>query len=315
MAPKTLSGLVQALGLPRDSLSSSILSFARYFSLPLNPGLMAKIRRESLSAAPAEASRGEALSPRSRNAQSAAAFAAAAAAARGLELSREGLAAYAAAIDPDYPEDSGDSAKSSCPDAEPGQNSGGDSGPGGRKNGERGGGAPGNFGGGPRDGGLNQDELVEPDSLREKILELEGQRPLLGFLNRIPGKNGESWISLPFTFIRGDMEYRVSLFIDAAASFSKLSPGRLGMDISGGPRDKPLFRWFFRYDKLAGGESRLRARFWPPEPKGALRSFQKELAGLFFIQKNKIILQNDEEFTSYVRIFGDDILPTINEEV
>lgn len=315
-APKTLSGLVQSLGLPRDLLSASILSFARYFSLSLNPGLMAKIRRESLSVFPAETPRGKALSPQDRGAQTAAAFAAAAAAAKGLELSREGLAAYAAAIDPDYPEKhSGDSAENPQGGADPGQNSGGgDSGPENQKNGEGGGEPRGTFKGSPQ-GGSDPGDFIRPETLREKVLAIEGQNPLLDLLNRIPGKNGERWISLPFAFTRGDTEYRISLHISLAAPCSHTASCRLAMDISGGPRDKPMFRWFFIHDKFAGEEPRLRARFWPPENGRVLKSFQKELSRLFDIQINKINLQNNEEYASGEKNYGDDILPTINEEV
>jgi hypothetical protein len=315
--PKTLAGLAQTLGLPRDSLSAAILSFARYFSLPLNPGLVAKIRRESLSAVPAEAPQDEALSPRGPEARNTAAFAAAAAASKGLELSREGLKAYAAAIDPGYPEKhSGDSAGN--PGADSGQNSGGstgggDSGPGNHKNGEA--------EDDPRQnakaaspGGLDRGGLIGPDTLREKILEIEGQNPLLDLLNRVPGKNGERWITLPFAFTQGGREYRVSLRIHLTAPRAELSPGCLVMDISGGPRDKPVLRRRFIYDTLSGGP-RLQARFWPPEDKGTLRSLQKELSQLFPLQMTHINLKNDEEYNSFVKVFPDDILPTINEEV
>ncbi len=43
------SALMRALntsGLPADKISSSIISFARFFSLPLKPELMAAIRRQ-----------------------------------------------------------------------------------------------------------------------------------------------------------------------------------------------------------------------------------------------------------------------------
>jgi hypothetical protein len=329
--PKTLSGLAQTLGLPQDSLSASILSFARHFSLPLNPGLMAKIRRQSLSAVPDEARQGEALSPRSREARNTAAFAAAAAASKGLELSREGLRAYAAAIDPDYPEKhSGDSP------GNPGSGSGENSGNGGSADG----GSGGNDGGGSKGGGsgpegrkngeeagrdrqsaralspdgLDCGGLAGPDTLREKALEAEAQNPLLGLLNRVPGKNGEQWIALPFAFTQEGREYRVSLQISAAAPRERFSPGRLVMDVSGGPREKPVLRRRFIYDTLDGGP-RLQARFWPPESKGALRAFQKELARLFHLQTAQIHIKNDEAHPSFVKIFPDDILPTINEEV
>jgi hypothetical protein len=274
---------------------------------------MAKIRRESLSPVPPEFPQGKALSPQGRGAQNAAAFAAAAAAAKGLELSREGLAAYAAAIDPDYPEKhSGGSAENSG--ADPEKNSGGDSGPENQKNGEGEGDPRGSFGGSPR-GGPDHGDRTKPDTLREKILEIEGQNPLLGLVNRIPGKNGERWISLPFAFTQGDVEYRVSLHITLTASLSSASPCRLDMDISGGPRDKPVLRWFFRYDTFAGKDPRLQARFWPPESKEVLKSFQKELSRLFSLQINKINLQNNEEYASAIKNCIDDILPTINEEV
>jgi hypothetical protein len=308
MTPKTIAGLVQSLGLPRDALSASILSFARYFSLPLNPGLMAKIRRESLFAVPLESPRGKA-SPQGRAAQNAAAFAAAVAAAKGLELSREGLTAYAAAIDPDYPEKhSGDSAGNSGGDSaqDPG---GGGSGGENPKNGEGGGDPRGNSGGGPDRG-----DCARPDTLREKALKkIEGQNPLLDLLNRIPGKNGERRISLPFT-VAGAVEYRVCLHITLAAPCSAAS-GRLAVDISGGPQDKPVLRWFFVYDTAAGAEPRLQARFWPPEKKRTLKSFQQELSRLFSLHTHKINLQNSEEYPSYVKNCADDILPSINEEV
>ncbi|GHV74374.1 hypothetical protein AGMMS49940_16760 [Spirochaetia bacterium] len=76
-----------SLGLPRDKLSSSLLSFMQFFSLPLDPKLIQRLRQEvlSLNLMPGDRIRSGAL-------------AAAAAAGKGLTLSTEALEKYAAAI-------------------------------------------------------------------------------------------------------------------------------------------------------------------------------------------------------------------------
>jgi hypothetical protein len=322
---KTLSGLAQVLGLPKDALSASIISFARYFSLPLDPGLMAKIRRDSLSAAPEASAPAKAPPPEGRDGQSAAALASAAAAAKGLELSRGGLAAYAAALDPGSPDkNSGDPGQSGHGDTghSPGD---GDTGRGSSGHGDAGhspgGGASGNSGqrGGSQDG-LDPGDLTQGDKLREKLLNIEGQNPLLNLLNRVPGRNGERWITIPFAFTHENLEYRVSLRILVEETSSRSlpgreSPGRLALDISGGDRDRPVLRWFFMYDKPLGEEPRLKARFWPPEDKKTQKSFQKKLSLLLSLHSDQIEIINDKNLPSFAIDCRDSILPSIDEEV
>jgi hypothetical protein len=79
-----LRGLLSALKLPNDSLSKSLISFSRYFSLPLESVSAGALRREVLAQKKREA----------------AALGAAAAAAKGLVLESRALAEYADAIDP-----------------------------------------------------------------------------------------------------------------------------------------------------------------------------------------------------------------------
>jgi hypothetical protein len=308
-----LSGLVQTLGLPPDALSASILSFARYFSLPLSPGLLGKIRRESFSPAAEEA--------RGREPQ-AAALAAAAAAAKGLELSREGLAACALFLSGRWPADAEGPEKNP---AGPDQSGGGEDSPG-----DTGGGGP--SGGEAQDSGTegrkNNGEsadlrgnsgsvcggLDQPDALREKVLEIEP--PLLSLLNRIPGKNGERWIVLPFSFTRDALEYRLVLRILMDEPLSNSSPGgRLALDISAGARDKPAFQWFFMYDRPSGETPRLKARFWPPEGKKTLKLFRADLSRLFMLHSKQIDLQNDEKTPVFAPDCRSGILPSVNEEV
>ena len=87
--PRSVFSLVAAAGLPADALSASIVSFARFFSLPIKPELMAEIRRQAFIPTDAGQSR-EAF-----------ALAAAAAEAKGVELSPKGLEWFAEAINPD----------------------------------------------------------------------------------------------------------------------------------------------------------------------------------------------------------------------
>jgi hypothetical protein len=311
-----LFGLAQALGLPQDALSASILSFARYFSLPLGPGLLGKIRRESLSPVPGESPQGQ--SPPDREPL---ALAAAAAAAKGLELSREGLAACALLLSGQgapAPEDP------AAHPANPGQSGGDDGGGGDTGGGGSGAESQGSGTGGQKNSGESADlrgnsgglsgGFEQPDMLREKILELEP--PLLGLLNRIPGKNGEHWIVLPFTFTQGAMEYRLVLRIRLDESPANRVPdGRLALDISAGPQDKPAFQWLFMYDRPSGETPRLKARFWPPEGKKTLRSFKTGLSRLFMIHSKQIDLQNDEKIPLFAPDCRSGILPSINEEV
>jgi hypothetical protein len=84
-AAQAFTLLALDLGLPGDALSAALLSFVRHFSLPSEPALLSKLRREALSA---------------KTPRESAALGAAAAAAKGLELNTAALERYAAAIDP-----------------------------------------------------------------------------------------------------------------------------------------------------------------------------------------------------------------------
>jgi hypothetical protein len=307
-APRILSALAQALGLPGDGLSASILSFARYFSLPLTPDLLAKIRRDSLFAASRPS--GETAKtgpPQGRDLQSALALASAAAAAKGLELSREALTAYALALTGQGPIDPDQSGN-------PGPSGGGPGGDGG--DGGRDGGSGGDGDGGPGgDGGGGDGGLIRAERLRKELAALGEQNPLLDLLNRAPGKNGERWVALPLSFSRDDVEYRAVLRILIERPFSEGLPGRLALDISGGGRDGPILRWFFMYDRPAGETARLKARFWPPEGAAALRAFKKELSRLLFLHSKEIDLQNDEENPSFAPDCRTAVLHSVNKEV
>ncbi|MDR1596182.1 MAG: hypothetical protein LBR99_00620, partial [Treponema sp.] len=119
-------------------------------------------------------------------------FAAAAAAGKGLILSTEALAKYAAAI-------AGDEGNSGDPggawDAAD-QDSGAETG----------------AGGNPQ-GGAGEDRGDNNDAGRRLVEGIEGRNPLLGILNKFPGKDGRRWIVLPFSFNSGGVDFKVSLRI------------------------------------------------------------------------------------------------------
>jgi hypothetical protein len=89
------SNQLAALALPQDRLSAVIIELARFFSLPLEPGLLSKIRRETRPSNE-QAAKPETLS-----------LAAAAAADKGVELSAAALKKYAQALSLDPEQENG----------------------------------------------------------------------------------------------------------------------------------------------------------------------------------------------------------------
>ncbi|MDR1410889.1 MAG: hypothetical protein LBI91_01640, partial [Spirochaetaceae bacterium] len=183
----SLEQLARSLDLPKDSLSSALVGFARVFALPLRPALFARLRKEAL-ALKARQTGGSAET---------AALAPAAAAGKRVALSREALERYARAIDPED-EAAGEDLRN---DAE------------GRPVGEEG--VPFGEGGGdaPEE---RQDQADGEDSARaireilEKALkqfregggtEENGDESPVSFLNRLPGRDGNFWMVYPFKII------------------------------------------------------------------------------------------------------------------
>jgi len=187
-----------ATRLPSDKLSASIIAFARFFSLPLKPQLLADIRRQALmpqtqanttqQAASAHTSAENPSAPgdpaavqksftdiKTRKALS---LAAAAAESKGVELQQKGLESYTEAVDPDRRRHDGDGQR--------------------RR----------------RDKDQNEQEnAITADSLKKMALNNLEKDPLLDVLNKLPGKNGRRWIVIPFDFREGDREYFVSMRI------------------------------------------------------------------------------------------------------
>jgi hypothetical protein len=251
--------LALSLGLPRDALTSSLLSLAKFFSLPLDAKLILRLRREALAAGPlkmaepsltAQQHDPEKPDPSLAAPLRSAALAAAAAAGKGVALSPEALGRYAAAL---AAYDRDDAAPEEDPETETGAD---------REDPRGDGGAP-RFSA-PREGG----DLAE---------EIEARLPLLGVLNRIPGKDGRRWITLPFSFESGGVVCRVSLRILLAdANGVPWKAERMVLDLT-----TPRRRWSFMLEN-GGNRACARAVFGvlPPLNKQAERSLRELLGSL-----------------------------------
>ncbi len=205
-APRAGTSLSAALGLPQDKLSSSIISFAKFFSLPLKPQLLTNLRRYALAPPSQTANQSSAVAnttaakPTLANATAAentnASFAtekpsqalslsAAAAESKGVELTPKGLESYTQAIDPDSRRQDDDRQRrrrNREQDEQEEKNS-------------------------LRSESVKKSQYGEisspqfsADSLKKMFFENEKQNPLLEILNRLPCKNGQRWIVLPFDF-------------------------------------------------------------------------------------------------------------------
>ena len=170
--PRSAVSLAIAAGLPADKLSASIVSFARFFSLPLKPQLLAEIRRQTLMPqAPQQAASQSASQAAPQSAQSLS-LSAAAAESKGVELQPKALLQYAQAIDPESEQKQNEEQH--------------------RKHQNK-----------------DQDEQITSDSLKKMALEYTEKNPLLEILNTLPGKNGQRWIVIPLDFSKDNRDFKV----------------------------------------------------------------------------------------------------------
>jgi len=221
--PRSAAALSTALGLPQDKLSSAIISFARFFSLPLKPQLLSNLRRFALAPHSQNANQSSATGNATvaktilANANTSAALAAedvnasltaektrqafslsaAAAESKGIELIQEGLESYAEAVDPESRRQ-GDDQQRGRRNREQDEHA--------EKNSLKSGAVKKS-----QCGENSSSQLFTADSLKRMSLESSEQNPLLEILNRLPCKNGQRWIVLPFDFIKDDKKFCVSM--------------------------------------------------------------------------------------------------------
>ena len=297
-AARSVPALIAAAGLPADKLSASLVSFARFFSLPLKPELMAAMRRQVIATAapPVTASPAAENAPDLETAaknREALSLAAAAAESKGIELDRKGLEQFAGAIDPDWqkrqnPDERNRKQRHKNPDEQEKENA-----------------AP-------------KTSPLSAAGIKEMALRTAEENPLLALLNKLPGKNAQRWMVFPFSFSEGGREFNVSLRILLETDDSHLSKHAVGMavDIAESETER---RWLF----VANGPNRrginaasgLTVYLQPELPPKARASLTRALSALMEIPPERISVKNRTESFPCESGCTDDLLQSINEAV
>jgi hypothetical protein len=277
----SLRNLLSALKLPNDSLSEQIVSFSRYFSLPLERSAIGALRREVLVQKKREA----------------AALGAAAAAGKGLVLESRALKEYAGAIDPtewrEQPQPEQQPEQPETPETPEQQ-------PERRRPGA----------GGGKD--ENAKKELTAENIKRKVTAVLEKGPVPDFINRIPGKNGRRWLVIPFSCSIEGIDMRASFRVSLSDSTGS-GTERFAADIAVF-RDKQLSRrWFFLLEGKSGKTFKAqRAEFSVSPPVGRKTLiFINELANMFGLSGDNVLLKREATFAES----RNDLLRTIDEEV
>jgi hypothetical protein len=226
-------------------------------------------------------------------------LAAAAAKDKGAELNPEKLEAFAEAVDPDWQKrNSGGNSQGQRQKEQKKENSAGESD------------AP------------NKTSISAPD-LRNMILESAEKDPLLAILNRLPGKNGQFWVVLPFDFSESGRNFKVSLRI----LIDKDNPAgngvkHMALDIA--EHGKHDCRWLFvpeMANTIGGGAttggaiSRLTLYVQPELSPQAIAKLTLKMSKAMEIPLDNISVRNMTESFHGESDRGNDLLCTVNEAV
>jgi hypothetical protein len=304
------------LKLPVDGLSVSIVSFAQFFSLPLHPALLAKIRRQAVLGASGPGASGSGASVPGGHSdknvdlaiREARSLACIAALGKGVELDAESLDRYARIISgwrlsPEAPGDDDGSGGKNQGNTGARPKPGGEGFPANPET-EQGSGGKGEE---DPEGGKNRNE--SPEILRNRARKAEAGEPLLELLNRIPGKDGKRWLVIPIPIENGGVRLYATLrlLLSPRAGGPAGTSGdveQMSLEINGGRR-----RWLFSYRP----GSILRAALWPETGAGERAKLERELAGCLGLPPGQIKITGwDPDFAPDCRNNG---LSSVREEV
>ena len=292
-AARSASSLAAAAGLPQDKLSASIVTFARFFSLPLKPEMLSAIRRQAFSPQNAASPASQQISASSPEAKDtsgsmaaktreALSLSAAAAESKGVELAPKALEAYAEAVDPELQkrQNSGEQKKKR------------------------------------RDKDQNEKERtktspITASALERTLLQSVQNDPLLSILNKLPGKNGQRWIVLPFDFPQDDPEYRVSMRI---LLDEQTSSRAACMALAIAENADTGRRWSFMLESANEKPVRLTCYLRPELPPSAQSRLKRELSSLLEIPSERVFIKNAESSFPCESERGEQ-LPSIDEAV
>jgi hypothetical protein len=314
---RSVSSLISSVGLPADKLSASIISFARFFSLPLKPELLKHIRQQAFTTTPNAASSVPAPEENAPEAgtilknREALSLAASAAEGKGVELQPKSLETYAQALDPE-----------SRQDGKQGDRRGRRNAPERDKNDD----------GNDSEASLQKTGVMSAGSLEKTALEGAEKDPLLAILNRLPGKDGKRWIVLPFDFSDNGREFKVSLriLLETGKTASRAdcmaldiairsavenggtepqpSPKGVEPEVRGSPLEK---RQLFVLEPANRLSVYLQPEITPAQQAGLVR----ELSALLEIAPERIFIKTQTESFPFEKDCGDALLGSIDEAV
>jgi hypothetical protein len=294
-AARSVSSLVSAAGLPPDKLSASIISFARFFSLPLKPELLKHIRQQAFTMTPNAASSSPAQAADDSAPEAGTVFknrealslAASASEGKGVELQPESLEAYAKAIDPESRQDGGQSDQR-----------------GRRKKNDD----------GKEEASSQKTAAISAGSLEKLALEAAEINPLLAILNRLPEKDGKRWIVFPFDFSDNGREFKVSLRILLETGKIVNRAGCMALDIairsineSGKTEKRRLF--------VLEPANRLSVYLQPEITPARQAALARELSALLEIAPERIFIKTKTESFPFEADSGGNFLHSIDEAV
>ncbi|MDR2964256.1 MAG: hypothetical protein LBU88_00575 [Treponema sp.] len=203
-------------------------------------------------------------------------LAASAAESKGVELSPKGLEHFAEAIDPEWEERQGDKQNKDKRN----------------KNKDK----------------QEEDETINGVVLQKKANESEENNPLLLIMNKLPGKNKQRWITLPFEFSQNGRNFRVSMrvLVDGDnAVFTALDIVEPGKD----------FRYSFALEFENNKVSKVCMYVDDQTIPSSLRSKQlKDLTKLFDIPAGNVSIKAGLENPAETE-FGEKLLCFVDEAV
>jgi len=297
-ATRSVSSLISAAGLPSDKLSASIISFARFFSLPLKPELLKHIRQQAFTNTPNAEPPNNAASAKNNAPEAgtviknreALSLAASAAEGKGVELQPKGLETYAQAIDPELrkKQDGGQRGQRKENDDDNDNDS--------------------------EEASSQKTAAINAGNLEKMALEGMEKNPLLEILNRLPEKDGKRWIVLPFIFFDNDREFRVSLRIlletdktENRACCMALDIAVRGITESGKAEKRRLF--------VLESANRLSVYLKPEITSVQQTALVRELSALLEIAPDRIFIKTKKESFPFEEGYGDNLLRPIDEAV
>ena len=283
-AHRSIVSLIAATGLPNDKLSLSIISFARFFSLPLKPEILTAIHRQAIaqepSAGQSAAAAGKAVNEGNLRAAiaentaerqiTAKALAAAAAESKGVELNARGIETYSEAINPDGHQQQKDSNRQH------------------KKHDRK------KLGIDQKEEKTNEIISITAETIKEAALKSEENNALLSIMNRLPGKNGQMWIVLPFDFFENGKNFHVILKIMLEKAQAKNESNCVVLDITEKNQSGETERhWNFAITskKFSLTNSSLAVSLQPELPPKMTALFAGELALFLDIPSEQISIK------------------------